>query len=359
MEKLSRVLSICATSMVCGNVPIVAAQSGGTTRLDADFDRFVSWFGGEWNNNEQVWQQKVDAEKLPGGKLLEPIRHTHHIFAPIVAPKIGTHVFYVQQHLDADVSQSYRQRIYRFSKDAAESAVKLEIFNLLDDKAFFNSHLKPEMIAALESSQLKANPGCEVYWRFNDAAKEYNGTMKPGTCNYFSKNLQKRIVMADTLKLTQGEIRIDDQARDEQGGYVFGNKTNMPTINRKVRYYTGWLYLNRAGKDAKESDKEFVYRKDFAIHNEGQLIPILWDDGMPSPYLIELAQLTYQNTKTAILKLALVDKDTKKSVMYTWANTDASRIGINLRWFQVGLTLKEDRGAYGFGDKPKAPAIVK
>lgn len=341
----------------------IASKSGSTKRtpgkelkLDPDFDRFISWFGGEWNNNEQVWQQKADAEKLPGGKPVEPISHTHHIFAPVSAPKIGSHVFYVQQHLDADMSKAYRQRVYRLSKDVAENAVKLEIFTLPDDKTFFNAHLQPALFTSLDISALKATPGCEVYWRYNETTSAFTGVLKPNACSYFSQRMQKRIVVSDTLKLTQSEIWINDQARDEQGNYLFGSKTNTPVMNRKVRYYTGWLLLNRAGKEAKETDKEIIFRKDFVIHNEGQYLPVLWDDGTPSPYMLELAQLTYQNTKSPILKLALVDKESKKSVMYIWANTEATRLGMNLKWFQVGLTLKEDRVAYGFGDPPKSAA---
>ncbi|NJR72099.1 MAG: hypothetical protein HC782_03195 [Gammaproteobacteria bacterium] len=112
-------------------------------QLKADFDRFISWFGGEWNNNEQVWQQSVDAKAAAAKDAdknkpaAEKITHTHHIFAPVLAPNIGTHIYYVQQSLDGDLSKSYRQRLYRMTADEKENAVKLEIFNLPDDKNIF------------------------------------------------------------------------------------------------------------------------------------------------------------------------------------------------------------------------------
>lgn len=345
------IIGITATPAYAQTAVVAAAEKPG---LAADLERFIAWFGGEWNNNEQVWQQKVDAEKLPGGKPDDPISHTHHIFAPVAAPKIGEHTYYVQQHLDADMSKAYRQRLYRISRDDSENAIKLEIFSFPDDKAFFNAHLKPDLFRDLEPSALKAAPGCEVYWRYTLATKEFTGTMKPGACSYFSKALNKRVVISDTLKLSESEIWINDQARDEQGGYIFGSKTGTPVKNRKVRYYTGWMYMKRAGKDAKETDTNGSYRGDLVIHNEGQYQPLLWDDGTPTQYLVQLAQLTYQNTRAPILKLALFDKDTKKSLFYIWANIEATRIGLNLGWVQVGLKQKESRVAYGFGDAPKA-----
>jgi hypothetical protein len=75
---------------------------------------------------------------------------------------------------------------------------------------------------------------------------------------------------------------------------------------------------------------------------------VTYEDGTPSPYVLELALLTYQNTKKPILKFALLDRDTLKSVSYTWANTDASLIGMNLGWFQAGFTQKSERVNFGF-----------
>ena len=319
-------------------------------QTNADLQRLVGWFGGEWDNHEQVWQQKGDAETKKIEKIEDPIPHTHHIFAPVKAPKLGEHIFYVQQSSDGDLKKVYRQRIYRFSLDENEAAVKLEIFTPLDEKAFLNAHLKPQQFATLEITALKATPGCEVLWRYVAAGNEFQGSMKANACSFISQRSGKRIIVNDTLKLTESEIWINDQARDEQGNYVFGSKTNTPVKNRKVRYFDGWVYFNRAGKDAQKTDTTFSSRRDLRLHTEGQTIPILFDDGSESPYLLQLAQLTYQNTKTPILKLALIDKATNKSMTYIWANTNATRIGMNLGWFQAGLTQQKEAVNFGFDD---------
>jgi hypothetical protein len=342
---ISTLFTSCAqTSLSSLSAPSVSAQSN----LVKDLDRLVGWFGGEWDNHEQVWQQKGDAETARLEKIDDLIAHTHHIFAPVKAPKLGEHVFYVQQSLDGDMTKVYRQRVYRFTADEKEGAVKLEIFTPVDEKAFLNAHLKPAMFADLDTSALKSIAGCEVFWRFQSASNDYVGTMKPDACSFVSQRSGKRIFVTDTLKLSESEIWINDQARDEAGNHVFGSKTNTPIKNRKVRYFTGWVYFNRAGKDAKPTDKTFSSRRDLVLHSEGQYVPILFEDGTPSPYLLQLAQLTYQNTKTPILKFALVDKETKKTIIYIWGNTEAVRIGMNLGWFQSGLTQKPDRTAFGF-----------
>ena len=61
------------------------------------------------------------------------------------------------------------------------------------------------------------------------------------------------------------------------------------------------------------------------------------DGGKPVGYAVELVRLTYQNTRTAVLKLGIVDESTGETVSYGWAEPGAERIGINLRWVQAGM----------------------
>ena len=337
---------------------LVAASGLAHAQASADFSRFLSWFGGEWNNHEQVWQQRLDSAKLPGGKAEDPITHTHHVFAPVKVPALGDHVYYVQQSLDGDLTKSYRQRLYRMSSDAG--VVKLEIFAFPDDKAVFNAHLRPEVLTHIDPQTLRTTPGCEVFWRYNEAANAYDGTMPKDACAINSPRLGKKIIINDTLKLTESEIWINDQARDEQGGHVFGSKTNTPVKNRKVRYHAGWAFGTEPG-----TGKKLKGERALMIHNEGQRLALKYEDDTPSPYSIELAQLTYQNTSTAILKLALVDSSEAKRGAYTWANTDSKRIGLNLGWIQFGFTEKAAHKHFSFtmpmkgAAKPVASRVIK
>ncbi len=63
-----------------------------------------------------------------------------------------------------------------------------------------------------------------------------------------------------------------------------------------------------------------------------------WFAGDETGYELELARLTYQNTRVAVLKLGVLDAATGETVAYSWADPDAVRIGINLGWMQAGLT---------------------
>ncbi|MXY51216.1 MAG: hypothetical protein F4Y86_01610 [Gammaproteobacteria bacterium] len=106
---------------------------------------------------------------------------------------------------------------------------------------------------------------------------------------------------------------------------------------RRVRHYTGWVALRRDRLDPAAAQDDYVFLREARWHDEGFLLPVL-DGGDATGYAIELARLTYQNTRTAVLKLGVVDTATGETLAYSWAEPGAGRIGINLRWIQAGLT---------------------
>ena len=306
--------------------------------LVLDFERFLDWFPGEYDNHEQVWQEEID-------EVSEPHEHLHHIFAPVSAPAIGEHIFFVQQYLDGEPANIYRQRLYRFSVDEPENAIRLDIYSFREEARYRNAHLEPQKLTSLQPEQLTNMPGCEVYWRFDET--HFTGYMKDKACTYVSKRNGERIFITDNLRLTDDEIWIRDEAFDANGNRIFGNKSGIHHKNRKVRYFTGWGGVKINGPMAKIDDEDWHFIRDIRIHNEGQLIEITDAVGQPTGWSIQLAQLTYQDSQTKVVKLGLVDSS-GYTVAYSWASPDANRIGINLRWAQIGLTQKAVTPAFGF-----------
>jgi hypothetical protein len=129
---------------------------------------------------------------------------------------------------------------------------------------------------------------------------------------------------------------------------VFGNKVGISHINRKVVYFTG-LGVTRIGdKDAPEEAK-WIFSRDLLLHNEGQIVPLQYaQTGEKSGYSIQLALLTYQNTLDPIFKFTLIDDATGKTISYIWSDRKNPTTGMNLRWMQAGLKVKENRAHFGF-----------
>ena len=294
---------------------------------ELEFERFLRWFEGEFDNYEQVWQQKTDGEK----DLLE---HIHHIFKPVVLPWLGEHVFFVKQYLDGDYAQVYRQRLYSFAVNEDENAIQLTIYSFLDEMAFRMADQQPALLETLEKNRLKTIPGCEVFWKWN--GEYFDGYMKEDACTFVSTRSGKRMYINDTLRLTEDWIWIQDQARDADGNRVFGH--DVPHKNRKVKFYQGWMALkaHRSNPDADLSD--WIFTRIDKMHNEGQKIALLDKAGDRTGYTLSLETLTYANTEVPVLKIGVIDDRTGYTLSYSWTDPASRRLGLNVRWFQAGLT---------------------
>jgi hypothetical protein len=249
--------------------------------------------------------------------------------------------------MDGDPANAYRRRFYSFSLDDSldneEHAIRLDIFSFNDEEKYADAHLTPELLKGLSAADLTGRPGCEVYWKYT--GEFFHGYMKENACRVKSQRSGKEIFITDDLKLTPDEIWIRDEAFFADGTRVFGNVAGVHHKNRKVQYYTGWGAVTNSGPGIEFNDENWVHRDNdwefvgdlehfsrFVIHNEGQIVPVLSEDGSPSGYSVQLAKLTYANTSVPILTLKIREDATGKTRAYSWAETGAERIGINTCW---------------------------
>jgi hypothetical protein len=309
-------------------IPSSAIAHGEALTKQQNFERFLSWFAGEYDNHEQVWQQEVD--EVPEKERHENI---HHIFLPVEAPGVGDNTFFIRQYQDGNYEEVYRQRLYNFRLDEETGKIRLQIFKFSDEVKYRDTDQDPSIIKSLMADEVSNMPGCDVFWSYKDGV--YVGEMVPKACFFFSKRSNGNIYITDTLYLSETNITINDEGFNEAGDRIFGR--DVAHDNRKVSYFKGWAAIRKNLIDDTADEEEMVFFSDLRIHNEGQIVPLVTKEGVETGYSIQLARLTYQNTNTAILKLGLIDKE-GKTFTYIWANPAAKRIGINLRWMQVGLT---------------------
>ncbi len=300
--------------------------SGNHDALASDLKTMMGLFEGEFDNYEQIWFEKEAKSEYPH-------EHIHSIFARVSLPSTGENVFYVKQYMDGDPAKIYRQRLYSFAPNEKEKAIELRIYTFPDEKAVTDAHLDQGKLAGLTPDKLRATPGCEVYWKRE--GEDFLGYMKP-TCRVNSQRLGKTIIITDNLKLNKNEIRINDQAEDEAGNYVFGNKSGEHHKLKRCRYLEGWAVLKKEGTEKEEYE---VFRG-LRLHDQGQILPLVTKAGEKTKYSVQAAHLIEQSTKTEVMVLKIFEQGKEQAISYVWTEPGAERIGINLRWIQAGLTYK-------------------
>ena len=294
--------------------------------LDKDFLTMMAWFPGVYDNQEQVYfeaEQEVD----------EALRHEriHHVFEPVELPAFGEHVFYVQQHLNDDPAQIYRQRIYTFQPDYDEGAIRLTIHIPNDVASLVDAHLDLTKLLGLSAEKTRVLPGCDVFWRRQ--ANHFVGYMQPNACSYVLSESGKRIIFNDDLLLTEDALWISDRAEDEEGNRVFGHPTGVPHKNRKARRFECWM-------TAMQRDGEWTFRRGLEIYDQGGMVWLETEEQPPEKVGIKMRNVRwpYGNNRPSLVLYAY-RSDEDRAVSYAWADPSAQRIGINLRWMQASCTL--------------------
>lgn len=305
-------------------VPVLADSNA---VLDRDFRTFLKWFPGVYDNQEQVY-----FEEQLGVPEDERHERIHHTFARVELPAFGDNVFYVQQYLDDDPSKIYRQRIYVFTADYDENAIRLAIHTPPDVEAIVDAHLDPSKLEGLTPEKTRHMPGCDVFW--TKRAAEFDGQMKEGACSFVSQRSGKRIIIDDDLVLTSDELWISDRAEDEDGNYVFGNKAGIPHKNIKARRFECWIAaLERNGED-------WTFESGIEVWDQGGTATVTTDEDEPQTVRIKLRNVrwpTGNNRNSFVLYAYKGDSDRAES--YAWGEPTAERLALNLRWMQASCTL--------------------
>jgi hypothetical protein len=321
------------------SVAPVAAQPSAQTPLEKDLGVFLEWFPGRYDNELQVFWQ--DDLKVP-----EEARHEriHSIFRPVTAPAFGPHVFYVEQHEDADPSKIYRQRIYAFSADPANDAIRLKIYTPKKPEALAGAWRDPERLKKLKLSDATTVEGCDVFWRRQ--ANQFLGSIPDGACRVVSTRSGNELVIDDDLVLTESEIWIADRATTPDGAYVFGNKAGVPHKLRKIRPFDCWTAILRGAKhgDSGEGSEDWQFQRGGWIHDQGGDLALKTDEAPPRTVRLKLRRVEWPTgNNRPSLTLYVHEGDNRRAASYAWSEYDAERLGINLRWIQASCTHAPER----------------
>jgi hypothetical protein len=297
----------------------------------------LSWLHGEWDNHAQVEAARQAGTTLPP--------RVHLLYAWLDLP--GKERWLLTQHSESTPSQVYQSRVYqnrlyRLESDVAAGALRLERYRPADDAVLLDLHRDPQRQQGLQLSLLQADPGCSFKLEFDVQVQGFQGSTQPGACS--ERNGASQALINTSLHFNAQALHLEE-AVVVAGGTVAS--TDLHT--RKVRYFDGWAVIHRDGARADPAAGDgFRILRTLRLFDQGNRFELRWDDGKPTGYSLELAQLDYAGEVGTVLRLALLEDRTGRTLAYAWANPDASRIGLNIGWFQSGFTLKDRDAAIGW-----------
>ena len=177
----------------------------------------------------------------------------------------------------------------------------------------------------------------------------YAGQSDPRLCSLGNDN-GPQLGIRKEIAIQPGAITLADQVVDLNSGETrFASRLEF----QRLVEFTGWAGV-------KDDSGEWRLARPFVLHNDGAETSLVAQDGTPLGIRLQLARVRYRDDQAPILRLAVfrvnngevtVDADGAETaplnaamVGYTWANRNASQIGLNLEWFQAGLEVDPEQG---------------
>jgi hypothetical protein len=147
-----------------------AAQT--PVELKAQIGEIMAMFPGTYDNAAQMQRQG-------GDKPFYPIRT---ILKRVTMPEIGENVLYLEEYRDNDPSKQTRVRLYKFTVEESQKAIRLHLVNPLKPETLIGAHANLAKVEALTMADMRKDRDlCDVFLR--KAGSEFRGTMKERSCD--------------------------------------------------------------------------------------------------------------------------------------------------------------------------------
>lgn len=316
-----------------------------------DLVALVSWYSGEWDNDEQLWFEADHRAQRPVARRHRRVHATH---ARIALPWLGERVFYVEEYEDDDPGRITRQRLITFESDIAAGGIRSRQFSFRRPENHVGIHADPARPAALAERDLMRMSGCDIVWR--KEAAQYRGTVSRDTCVEGDGDDRHRL-QYEALLAQDKYWRVDRSLRSSDGSLYAGHHDEEPfELRRAERFLCDVGFPTDYQKGPQPTDQNL---RNLSIHTQGgELSLTRVTSGVHYTVRLRHREYAYYGTDSDFMFL-LVRETGKPFIAYSLHDTDARFIGLNLNWMVISchrvisIPAQPDRhGRSSIGNQP-------
>jgi CpeT/CpcT family (DUF1001) len=146
------------------------------------------------------------------------------MIAPVQAPLVGDHVFYVQEMAADDLRRVLTQRLYVVDSipDSEKSVLTQMDFN--EPARWRDGYQNRELFRGLLLQDLRKRAGCDLIWTSTE--KGFSAAGDPQQCRVAARGTGETLRADQKLELDRDGIAVFDQHRDASGAVVYGGETD-------------------------------------------------------------------------------------------------------------------------------------
>jgi hypothetical protein len=143
------------------------------------------------------------------------------MIAPVDAPLVGDHVYYVQEMAADNANRVLAQRLYVVSPVPDEEMAVLTQADLIEPLRWRDGHLKRNLFQSMLMQDLRVRAGCDLLFKRD---KNAFAAALTGNCRGSARNTGEALRVEQRLTLDADGIAMFEQQRDAAGKLVYGDE---------------------------------------------------------------------------------------------------------------------------------------
>ncbi len=192
--------------ILLGAALLLASCASGPKADDVFLGEFLGALGGSYDNLAQSRASPDHAAV----KLM---------IAPVPAPLVGDHVFYVQESAADDPRRVLAQHLYIVNQVPGKKLALLSQADFAEPLRWRDGQLKRELFRSLLPQDLRPRPGCDLL--FKPAPTGFTAATT-GACRGSAADTGEALQVEQRVELTANGIALFEQRRDATGRLVYG-----------------------------------------------------------------------------------------------------------------------------------------
>ena len=193
-------------------LPLLAACETPEKKGEQVVQELVALLPGSYDNLAQ--------SRLPGGEHA-PLKL---MIAPVDAPLVADHVFYVQETAADDARRVLAQRLYVVNASADPQSPVLAQFDFTEATRWRDGHLKRDLFRAMLPQDLRLRAGCELLFTRSDGG--FKASNDPKQCRVAARGTGETLRAEQRFELDRDGLAILDIQRDVNGVVVQGSEAD-------------------------------------------------------------------------------------------------------------------------------------
>lgn len=186
-------------------LPWLAACNTATIRGAAALNELVAMLPGSYDNIAQ-------ARSMPDHSSLRLM------IAPVQAPLVGDHVFYMQEMAGDDPRRVLSQRLFVVDAVPDSEMAVLAQLDFNEPTRWRDGQLNRDLFRGLIMTDLRLRTGCDLLWKRSDTG--FSATNNPQQCRGTSRETGETVKVEQRMEVDADGIALFEQRRDALGAII-------------------------------------------------------------------------------------------------------------------------------------------